>query len=270
MNTMSRPTSSARRCRPTRRRTSWLGTSLSSCRAAISAASRCSPTTADSRRPGCGPRWTCPNRAHTCSWAMTKSVSSLPPSPLGHRLWRRRLRPHVSQLPLRQGEWFFDPATPAELASIRRARKCGALASLPAVGAGVVRPGVGSPGGGPALCHRESCRQPSRPPQARPAYRGTALCATASSVRVGALSVGPGRSGADGAPKDCCVRTAALFGRSGRYTLRVSRWAGTRIIGIARVGRYKECSVGMNWSPEYRCDTLVICRANRIHRRTVT
>ncbi len=117
---------------------------------------------------------------------------------------------------------------------------------LRAVGAGVVPPGVGSPGGGPALCHRESCRQPSRPPQARPAYRGTALCATASSVRVGALSVGPGCSGADGAPKDCCVRTAALFGRSGRYTLRVSRWAGTRIIGIPRVGRYKECSVGMN------------------------
>ena len=38
------------------------------------------------------------------------------------------LRPQVSQGALRQGEWFFDPATAAEFASIRRARKCGAQA----------------------------------------------------------------------------------------------------------------------------------------------
>ena len=40
----------------------------------------------------------------------------------------RRLRPTSANLPSDKGEWFFDPATPAELASIRRARKCGALA----------------------------------------------------------------------------------------------------------------------------------------------
>ncbi len=38
------------------------------------------------------------------------------------------LRPQVGRLAVRQGEWFFDPATPAELAAIRRARQLGAQA----------------------------------------------------------------------------------------------------------------------------------------------
>jgi hypothetical protein len=38
------------------------------------------------------------------------------------------LRPKVGALAVRQGEWFFDPATPTELAAIRRARQRGARA----------------------------------------------------------------------------------------------------------------------------------------------
>ena len=36
------------------------------------------------------------------------------------------LRPSVGERALRQGEWFFEPAAPAELAAIRRARQRGA------------------------------------------------------------------------------------------------------------------------------------------------
>ena len=38
------------------------------------------------------------------------------------------LRPSVGERALRQGEWFFEPAAPAELAAIRRARQRGARA----------------------------------------------------------------------------------------------------------------------------------------------
>jgi hypothetical protein len=38
------------------------------------------------------------------------------------------LRPQVGERALRQGEWFFEPATPSELAAIRRARQRGARA----------------------------------------------------------------------------------------------------------------------------------------------